>query len=212
MVAALELAVVCGGMVSGCKAKVLVVLVLPMMLVLVFGCWGCSVAGLGVVVLVCCVGADVNAVAAFLVCWCCLAVFFCCCPGMGDGCCCAVLCGCVGGAGVLLAVLGLYCAGVVMFVLLQSCGPCGAGASVLLVLQCCWCWCCGDAAAELLVLMLWCWCAVLVLMLLLVQSWYCGAVWLVMCGCCHALGDGLCFARHVVVLSVMRWLLVLVVC
>ncbi len=82
MVAALELAVVCGGMVSGCKAKVLVVLVLPMMLVLVFGCWGCSVAGLGVVVLVCCVGADVNAVAAFLVCWCCLAVF-CCLPWYG---------------------------------------------------------------------------------------------------------------------------------
>ena len=121
-------------------------------------------------------------------------------------------CVAVGGAGVLLAVLGLYCAGVVMFFLLQSCGPSGAGASVLLVLQCCWCWCCGDAAAELLALMLWCWCAVLVLMLLLVQSWYCGAVWLVMCGCCHALGDGLCFARHVVVLSVMRWLLVLVVC
>ena len=121
-------------------------------------------------------------------------------------------CVAVGGAGVLLAVLGLYCAGVVMFFLLQSCGPSGAGASVLLVLQYCWCWCCGDAAAELLVLMLWCWCAVLVLMLLLVQSWYCGAVWLVMCGCCHALGDGLCFARHVVVLSVMRWLLVLVVC
>ena len=72
MVAALELDVVCGGMVSGCKAKVIVVLVLPMMLVLVFGCWGCSVAGLGVVVLVCCV--VVAAVAAFLVCWCCEAV------------------------------------------------------------------------------------------------------------------------------------------
>ena len=62
---------------------------------------------------------------------------------MGDGFCCAVLCGCVGGAGVLLAVLGLYCAVVIMFFSVAK-------------LWSLWCWCFSVAgAAMLLVLVLW---------------------------------------------------------